>query len=259
MENGLKVQSGERIGKTIIFAYNHRHAELIVERFKRLYPVLGDDFCQLIDNYVNYAQNIIDTFEVRGKLPQIAVSVDMLDTGIDVPDILNLVFFKQVRSKIKFLQMIGRGTRLSEEIFDEGETAEDRAKKFFYIFDWCGNFEFFDKHPKGKEPLPMMSLTERLFGLRTDLAAALQHAKYQEDAFAKSLHDELKDILCEQVQSLGDTSISVRQHWEVVDKFRKRENWTYISNVDAITLKEEIAPLLVSGIENEAAKKFDTW
>lgn len=252
MKSGLKVNSGDTIGKTIIFAYNHQHAELIVSRFKALYPQLGDDFCVLIDNYIGYAQDLIEKFEVRGQMPQIAVSVDMLDTGIDVPDILNLVFFKQVHSLIKFNQMIGRGTRLSPNIFDIGED-----KKEFYIFDWCGNFEFFDKHPKGKEPLPMMSLTERLFGLRTDLAAALQHAKYQEDAFAKSLHDELKDILCEQVQSLGDTSISVRQHWEVVDKFRKRENWTYISNVDAITLKEEIAPLLVSGIENEAAKKFD--
>jgi type I restriction enzyme R subunit len=153
MDNGLKINGGDTIGKTIIFAYNHNHAVLIVERFKHLYPALGDDFCQLIDNTVNYAQSLIDTFEVRGKMPQIAVSVDMLDTGIDVPDILNLVFFKQVRSKIKFLQMIGRGTRLSEEIFDEGETPEDRAKKFFYIFDWCGNFEFFGETPKGFEPM----------------------------------------------------------------------------------------------------------
>ena len=252
MTNGLKVNSGDTIGKTIIFAYNHQHAELIVSRFKALYPQLGDDFCVLIDNYINYAQDLIEKFEVRGQLPQVAVSVDMLDTGIDVPDILNLVFFKQVHSLIKFNQMIGRGTRLSPDIFDIGQD-----KKEFYIFDWCGNFEFFGKHPKGKEPLPMISLTERIFGLRTDLAAVLQHAKYQEDAFAKGFHDELKDILCQQVQTLGDTSISVRQHWAAVDKFRKKENWTYISNVDVMTLKEEIAPLLVSGIENEAAKKFD--
>ena len=252
MKNGLKVNSGDTIGKTIIFAYNHQHAELIVSRFKAMYPQLGDDFCVLIDNYVNYSLDLIEKFEVREKLPQIAVSVDMLDTGIDVPDILNLVFFKQVHSLIKFNQMIGRGTRLSPNIFDIGED-----KKEFYIFDWCGNFEYFDKHPKGKEPLPMMSLTERLFGLRTDLAAALQHAKYQEDAFAKGLHDELKDILCKQVQSLGDTSISVRQHWAVVDKFRKSDAWTYLSNVDVLTLKEEIAPLLVSGVGYEAAKKFD--
>ena len=252
MTNGLRINSGDTLGKTIIFAYNHQHADLIVQRFHLLYPGLGDDFCVLIDNYVNYAQSLINNFEVRGKLPQIAVSVDMLDTGIDVPDILNLVFFKQVHSYIKFNQMIGRGTRLSPNIFD----IED-DKKEFYIFDWCGNFEFFGKNPKGKEPLPVMSLTERLFGLRLDLATTLQHSKYQSDTFAKGLHDELKEILRCQIAGLSDANISVRQHWASVDKFRKKESWEYVSSVDVIELKEQVAPLLVPGFENEAAKKFD--
>ena len=257
MDNGLKINGGDTIGKTIIFAYNHNHAVLIVERFKHLYPALGDDFCQLIDNTVNYAQSLIDTFEVRGKMPQIAVSVDMLDTGIDVPDILNLVFFKQVRSKIKFLQMIGRGTRLSEEIFDEGETPEDRAKKFFYIFDWCGNFEFFGDNPKGFEPMKSISLTQRLFDLRVDLAIALQHEQFQNDEIAKALHDETKAILIGQVKELNDKHISVREHWDIVDKYRKKDTWVYLSNTDGIELKDVIAPLLVNGTTNMGATKFD--
>lgn len=252
MDKGQKINGGDTLGKTIIFAYNHNHAELIVKKFKQLYPALGDDFCQLIDNYVNYAQNIIDMFEVRGKLPQIAVSVDMLDTGIDVPDILNLVFFKPVRSKIKFWQMIGRGTRLSEGIFDDGSD-----KKFFYIFDWCGNFEFFGRNPKGFEPLSSISLTERLFDLRVDLAIALQHQKYQSDAVAKALHDETKKILSGQVKGLNDNHISVRENWEVVDKYRQKDTWTYISNTDGIELKDIIAPLLVKGTTNMGALKFD--
>ena len=257
MENGLKINGGDTIGKTIIFAYNHNHAVLIVDRFKQLYPALGDDFCQLIDNTVNYAQSLIDTFEVRGKMPQIAVSVDMLDTGVDVPDILNLVFFKQVRSKIKFLQMIGRGTRLSEEIFDEGETPEDRAKKFFYIFDWCGNFEFFGENPRGYEPLKSISLTQRLFDLCVDLAIALRHEQYQNDEVAKALHDEVKAILMGQVKELNDKHISVREHWDMVDKYRRKETWVYLSNTDGIELKDVIAPLLVNGTMNMGATKFD--
>ena len=257
MDNGLKINGGDTIGKTIIFAYNHNHAVLIVDRFKLLYPALGDDFCQLIDNTVNYAQSLIDTFEVRGKMPQIAVSVDMLDTGIDVPDILNLVFFKQVRSKIKFLQMIGRGTRLSEEIFDEGETPADRAKKFFYIFDWCGNFEFFGENPKGFEPMKSISLTQRLFDLRVDLAIALQHEQFQNDEVAKALHDEVKAILMGQVKELNDKHISVREHWDLVDKYRQKETWVYLSNTDGIELKDVIAPLLVNGTANMGAVKFD--
>lgn len=252
MDNGQKINGGDTIGKTIIFAYNHDHAVLIVEKFKKLYPELGDDFCQLIDNYVKYAQNIIDTFEVRGKMPQIAVSVDMLDTGIDVPDILNLVFFKPVHSKIKFWQMIGRGTRLSEGIFDDGTD-----KQCFYIFDWCGNFDFFGKNPKGFEPVNSISLTERLFGLRVDLAIALQHQKFQNDEVAKGIHDETKEILLKQVKGLNDYHISVREHWETVDKFRKADNWVYISNTDGIELKEIIAPLLIKGTANMGAIKFD--
>ena len=161
MENGQKVQYGERIGKSIIFAYNHRHAELIVERFNKLYPEYGSDFCVLIDNYVTYSQDLIDKFEIRDNNPQIAVSVDMLDTGIDVPDVLNLVFFKIVKSKIKFMQMIGRGTRLSADIFGNG-----KDKECFYIFDWCRNFEYFEKNPDGTAAPSTMSLTERIFGLR---------------------------------------------------------------------------------------------
>lgn len=251
MENGLKVQSGERIGKTIIFAYRHTHAELIVERFNKLYPEYGSEFCVLIDNQVTYAQNLIDKFEKRDADPQIAVSVDMLDTGIDVPDVLNLVFFKPVKSKIKFMQMIGRGTRLSQGIFGN----ED--KKEFYIFDWCCNFDYFEKNPNGKEMNSTQSLTERLFGLRTDIAFHLQHQKYQEDEFAKNLHDEIKTLLKEQVVILSDSHISVRAKWEQVSHFKEESAWVYISELDTLTLKNDIAPLLTKNTQDENAKKFD--
>ena len=252
MDNGLKVNGGELIGKSIIFAYNHHHAELIVDCFKELYPALGDEYCQLIDNTVNYAQDLINRFEERGKMPQIAVSVDMLDTGIDVPDILNLVFFKPVRSKIKFIQMIGRGTRLSEAIFDDGSD-----KEFFYIFDWCGNFEYFGKKENGAEPVKSISLTERLFGLRVDLAIALQAHQWQQEPFARGLHDEIKKTLRGQVEQLSDRHISVREHWMTVTRYKQEDAWVYLSNVDGVELKDTIAPLLVKGTSNLGAIKFD--
>ena len=251
MENGLKVQSGERIGKTIIFAYRHTHAELIVERFNALYPEYGAGFCVLIDNQVTYAQDLIDKFEKRDTDPQIAVSVDMLDTGIDVPDVLNLVFFKPVKSRIKFMQMIGRGTRLSQGVFG------DEDKKEFYIFDWCCNFDYFEKNPNGKEVASVQSLTERLFGLRTDIAFHLQHQKYQEDAFAKNLHDETKALLKGMVSVLSDNHISVRAKWEQVSHFKESSAWEYISELDTLTLKNDIAPLLPKNTQDENAKKFD--
>ena len=255
MENGLKVQSGERIGKTIIFAYNHRHAEMIVERFYALYPEYASEsseFCALIDNYVTYSKDLIDKFEIRDGNPQIAVSVDMLDTGIDVPDVLNLVFFKIVKSKIKFMQMIGRGTRLSKDIYGQGHD-----KEFFYIFDWCRNFEYFDKNPDGNKAKTVPSLTEKIFSLRSRIAFQLQHQKWQEDEFAKQLHDETKAVLKEQVAALSDSHILVRERWEQVIHFKNDDNWVYISEVDVNTLSNEIAPLLPKNTLDESAKKFD--
>ena len=255
MENGLKVQSGERIGKTIIFAYNHRHAEMIVERFYALYPEYASEsseFCALIDNYVTYSKDLIDKFEIRDGNPQIAVSVDMLDTGIDVPDVLNLVFFKIVKSKIKFMQMIGRGTRLSKDVFGPGQD-----KEFFYIFDWCRNFEYFDKNPDGNKAKTVQSLTERIFSLRSRIAFQLQHQKWQEDEFACHLHDETKAVLKEQVAALSDSHISVREKWADVSHFKNDDNWAYISEVDVNTLSTEIAPLLSKNTLDESAKKFD--
>ena len=252
MENGLKVQYGERIGKSIIFAYNHRHAELIVERFHILYPEYGSDFCALIDNYVTYSQDLIDKFEVRDNNPQIAVSVDMLDTGIDVPDVLNLVFFKVVKSKIKFMQMIGRGTRLSEDIFGNG-----KHKECFYIFDWCRNFEYFEKNPDGTAAPSSISLTERLFGLRAEIARHLQHQKFQEDNYCRGLHNELKDILKEQVVALSESHITVRSKWEEVSHFKKEDSWLSLSEVDVHTLKNDIAPLLPKNTLEPTARMFD--
>ena len=252
MESGLKVQSGELIGKTIIFAINSKTAKLIVERFNILYPEYGNGFCEQIDYSINYSQDLIDRFSLRDNMPQIAVSVDMLDTGIDVPDVLNLVFFKRVRSRIKFMQMIGRGTRLSPDIFGSG-----KDKELFYIFDWGGNFKYFGENPKEGKPIKTTSLTERLFGVRADVACALQAPQYQADDFAKGLHDDLKTILQAEVGKLDDAHIAVRNHWPVVSKYRDPASWQYISEVDVLDLKNEVAPLLPKSLENELAKKFD--
>ena len=252
MTTGLTVNGGDTIGKTIIFAHNHEHAVKIVERFQNQYPEFGSDFCVLIDNQVTKAQDLINSFEVRGKMPQIVVSVDMMDTGIDVPDVLNLVFFKQVRSKIKFWQMIGRGTRKSPDVHGEG-----LDKQFFNIYDWCGNFDFFDVTPEGAPQEQTKSVTERLFNLRVDMAVALQSAQYQQNPFARALHDDIKKILRNQVRALSDQNITVRRHWEVVDKFRKEESWVCLSEIDALDLKGQIAPIIIRSITDNSALRFD--
>lgn len=252
MTTGLTVNGGDTIGKTIIFAHKHDHAVKIVERFQNQYPEYGSDFCVLIDNQVTKAQDLINSFEVRDKMPQIVVSVDMMDTGIDVPDVLNLVFFKQVKSKIKFWQMIGRGTRKSPDVHGEG-----LDKQFFNIYDWCGNFDFFDVTPEGDPQMQMLSVSERLFDLRVDLAVALQNAKYQQDSFARALHIDIKKVLRSQVLALSDQNITVRRHWEAVDRFRKEEAWICLSEIDALDLKDQLAPIIIRSVTDNSALRFD--
>lgn len=251
MTNGLTVHSGEDVGKTIIFAYNHKHAERIVERFRHLYPERGADYCQLIDNQVKNHSAIIADFKMEAKMPQIAVSVDMLDTGIDVPEILNLVFFKMIKSKIKFEQMIGRGTRLCKDLLGPGED-----KKEFYIFDWCGNFDFFSKQGDDIHPSESKSLTDRLFCLRLDIARELQSAEHQEKEFDKQLHDELKALLHQQVKAIGRERKEVRPFLNIVEPYRKENHWTCLSELDTTQLKK-IGHLIKVEKDDEDAKRFD--
>ncbi len=252
MDNGLRVHSGEEVGKTIIFAPNHDTAEFVVKVFNKLYPEYGSDYCVLIDNRVNQARDLIEKMEAENKRPQIAVTVDMLDTGIDIPCLLNLVFFKPVHSKIKFDQMIGRGTRLCENLF-----GPDEDKEYFLIFDYCNNFEYFERNPEGAQETKTVSLTERLFTLRLDLAFGLQAAQYQQDAFCKGLHDELKEILFKQVGSLSDSRIAVRKIRSRLYEFTKQERWQYVSELDATFLSNQVAPLLPRTGKDEMAMRFD--
>ena len=172
MRNGLKVQEGDKLGKTIIFAKNHRHALFIEDRFNKNYPEYNGKFLRVIDNYEDKAQDLLEKFcfdKGDDKDPQIAVSVDMMDTGVDAPRVLNLVFFKEVKSYSKYWQMIGRGTRLCPGIFGIG-----RDKEYFLIFDICGNFEFFDEFPEGAAGNTTKSLQRQLFEAQLEIVQSIR-------------------------------------------------------------------------------------
>ncbi len=252
MNEGLRVEDGDKIGKTIIFTDDHCHAQLIVKRFRKLYPELGADYCRLIGYSVRFTESVIMDFETRERLPQIAVSVDMLDTGIDVPDILNLVFFRQVKSKISFDQMIGRGTRLSEGIFGPGKNKEK-----FLVFDWGGNFRYFHKKTKGYVAKPQKSLEELLFCSKIDLLYKLQAVQFQKDAFAKRMYDNLKGELYRKIMSLSLKLIVVRKQISSVLYFKRKGIWNCLSSKDVSDLKAKIAPILPKSLNSHASKLFD--
>lgn len=248
MEHGLRVEDGQKLGKTIIFAYNHPHAEMIVKTFRRNYPKLGNDYCKLIDNKIKDAKRRIEKFEEEDDI-RIAVSVDMLDTGIDVPSILNLVFFKPVKSKIKFVQMIGRGTRTCKKLID------GKDKEFFIIFDYCGNFDFFDKHPQGISNSNGKSLSQKLFDLRLDILVELQSYEHQTNEICKAYYDRLKPLLYEKVKEIKESSYrpAVREEMSYVDKYNDFEQWNVIAPLE----KKEIQLHLSKLVENDNAQSKD--
>ena len=255
MREGQKVESGELLGKTIIFAYNHKHAVMIVERFRKLYPNLGADYCQLIDNQVKFSKRLIDEFKEKRE-PRIAVSVDMLDTGVDVPEILNLVFFKKVRSKIKFYQMLGRGTRLSPDIFGPGDD-----KKHFLCFDWCGNFEYFGAGKDGEDDSKVpLNVTQRVFSTRVALMLALQDTAHQSIPWRASYRNEIAGEVGAQVADLRKhlSRISVRKALPHLDKFREANSWLALTPEKVKEIDRFITPLVedLKG-EPELVKLFD--
>ena len=246
--HGIKIDYGQKIGKTIIFAKNHQHAEKIFEIFNKEYPQLNG-YAKVIDNTINYSQTLIDEFSQKDKLPQIAISVDMLDTGIDVPEVLNLVFFKPVKSKAKFWQMIGRGTRLCEGLIN-GEN-----KKEFYIFDFCGNFEFFRMN-KGKASANMLAVQSAIFNLKFQIVYKLQDLAYQTDEL-KQWRNDLVDEMVTKVKELDRDKFDVHQHIKYVDLYSNPDNYNSLTYADCLEIKEELAPLIYPDKDEINAVRFD--
>ena len=253
MRHGLKMEGGDRLGKTIIFAKNHNHALFIQERFDINYPHQKGAFCRIIDNYEPYAQSILDDFSLKASEPTIAISVDMLDTGIDVPEILNLVFFKLVRSKTKFHQMMGRGTRLCPELFGPGDN-----KREFYVFDYCQNFEFFAENPAGIDGGTQESLVKRIFKQRLRLLVHLQQADYPATEEERGLQLGLTDALHGEVTLMNPDNFIVRPHRRHLEKYIQREQWQQLTPEDLLELNLHLAGLPAElPKEDETARRFD--
>lgn len=259
MERGIHVAGGDRLGKTIIFAQNKRHAQFIVDRFNALYPQYHGNFAQRVVCDDSYAQTVIEDFKIPEKAPHIAVSVDMMDTGIDVPECVNLVFFKKVRSKAKFWQMIGRGTRLCKGLscIDQID-GEYTDKQRFLIFDYCGNFEYFRQHKEGYETRETKTLSENIFGKQVRLMMALQESTFA-DADYQAWRKELAEICHGQVANLKRELIAVKMRLRYVEKYQKEDAFAHISELDKGELEREIAPLVFLDDPDEFAKRFDNF
>ena len=249
MTEGIRVAGGDRLGKTIIFAKNQKHADFIKKRFDANYPSLdAGNFARVITHQVKYGQSLIDDFSNKSKAPHIAISVDMLDTGIDVPEVVNLVYFKLVRSKTKFWQMLGRGTRLCPDLLGPGD-----HKTHFKVFDFCQNLEYFSQELVPADSSSGKSLNEILFCERLELLQALESIESLGDERA-----EVAAMLHKAVESMNHDNFLVRPHLELVERFSKVEAWDTISLTDLATLADRVAKLPDQlEADSEEAKRFD--
>ena len=257
MEGGQKVESGDLLGKTIIFATNHRHAVMICEVFAAKYPELATrGYCELIDNQVKYADTLIDRFRDE-RFPRIAVSVDMMDTGIDVPEILNLVYFRRVQSKIKFFQMLGRGTRVCPNVFGPG-----MDKKRFFVFDYCGNFNYFiGEGGEGTDGLePSVSLSQRIFVARARLMLGLQDLRHQAIPQRQELWRDLHVVVEGQVKEARANfrRVSVRKVLPILEKYLIGERFRRLDDAAIRELELKVAPVIEANLsEDDLIKRFD--
>ncbi len=252
MENGIKVDDESKLGKTIIFAKNNKHSNFLRQRFDILYPEYGSQFLKIIDYTVEQRHDLLTDFKSKDKCPQIACSVDMLDTGIDVPEIVNLVFLKPVKSRVKFWQMIGRGTRLCEDLFGHKD-----HKKEFLIFDFCDNFEFFNQKPLGLEPNNVDSFQQRLFKVRFSLAQLLLS---NEDESLQHTGEEILTYTYNQAVTVYQTkkdSFLVRPHLKVLENFQEKSKWYQPNQANTKLIIDHISPLVFEKDKDNEALKFD--
>ena len=259
MTHGQKVAGGDRLGKTIIFAKNQAHADFIGERFNANYPHYRGEFARVITFKTEYAQDLIDKFSIKDHAPHIAISVDMLDTGIDVPEVVNVVFFKLVRSKTKFWQMLGRGTRLCPDLFGPG-----KDKECFYIFDYCQNLEFFSANPETTEGALGASLGKRLFTTRLELIAELDKeigetaVSHEGNSAIEELRLETAGLLHDEVKGRNLDNFVVRPRRRLIERYSNAEAWGSLTPDSLSELAHQVAGL-PSEIETdeEEAKRFD--
>ncbi len=261
MTQGMVGQDGDRVGKTILFARNHDHAVFIHDRFDHHYPHLAGKVARVIDNRTSYAQNLIDEFADPGSDLAIAISVDMLDTGIDIPEIVNLMFFKPVRSRTKFWQMVGRGTRLCPDLFGPGQ-----HKQFFWIFDCCQNLEFFLGDGGTQGTAAPETISAKLFRARLALIETLdQQASQGPESLPAELLSHRTDLagnLRSHVAACPSDNFLVRPHLEAVEHFSQPNAWGQLSSDDHVTLSATLAPLPSALAEQEGdtdadARRFD--
>jgi len=250
MENATMDQSGTLPAKSIIFAISKKHAKRLMESFDKLYPDMPG-IAKLIVSEDSYAQKSIENFE-KEDFPRVAISVDMLDTGIDVPEVCNLVFAKPVLSKIKFWQMIGRGTRANNACKEEYKyRLPNGEKKYFKVFDFWNNFDRFEMKPEGEQSSAPEAISIKLF--RTKVAQLGHFMRKDDIEFRNLIYTKILD----DIKSLSVDNVAIKDKIPDIDKAKSGDFFDRpgINHIDFLNSK--ISPLLKYKQTNYDAGSFE--
>ncbi|MGB2676925.1 MAG: DEAD/DEAH box helicase family protein [Candidatus Acidiferrum sp.] len=251
METCLKDQSGQLPGKTIVFAMTKKHAHRIAEVFEEMYPqhvgvaqVITSTTERVRDG--SYGDGLITKFK-KNSLPRIAISVDMLDTGIDVPEVVNLVFMKPVQSRIKLWQMIGRGTRNQQACKYLDRLPAGKKTEFKIIDFWQNDF---NKKADDKPPIDMPVLVS-VFNTRLKILEC-----HLPDHTAEAFRQAVTDVRAMMARIPRD-SFPVKKVWLQVAPAWEDDFWTFITPARIDFLRLQVAPLLrFAGDVDVAAETF---
>ena len=244
MQDCHKDESGQYPGKTIVFAVSQNHALRLASVFEEMYPQYPD-MVQVITSQMERTDDLIDRFK-KEEMPRIAISVDLLDTGIDVPEVVNLVFMKPVHSLIKMQQMIGRGTR-SHEACRYFHRLPNGHKDEFLIIDFWENE--FDKDPSEETLTQNLPVTVKIFNTRLKLLEL-----YLDNPESADCQQAIKDLR-QQINQIPRDAFSVQQVYSQIEEAWRDGFWRYLSQRNIDFLRTQVAPLLrfVAGVDVAAA------
>ncbi len=236
------ITDGELPAKTIIFTNDHAHSEILYEIWGKLYPSAPPHFCRVIDLTTNYAESLLTEFAADERPPQIALSHDLMNDGIDIPSVKNLVFFTKAASRAKFWRMLGRGMRLAE------------GKTDFFVLDLCGNFDTYEKGLPAPKPEPR-SEAQAIFCLRVRLAEALQSLR-----FANTCEQLRKDTVREItacIRLINRDTFAARRYSEALDRYTKKAAYEMLHDESIRELCFDISHLLPPASESPAVLSLD--
>ena len=236
MENALMDQTGTLPAKSILFAISKKHAYRLQEAFDTLYPEYKGTLARTIVSEDSRADELIKAFE-KESMPRVAISVDMLDTGIDVPEVCNLVFAKPVFSKIKFWQMLGRGTRANSAC-EHMTWLPEGKKEYFQVFDFWNNFEYWQMNPDGVKNESPDAITNRIFLSR------IKQLTFLRDHGDEVRAEQVKEQILSGIRSLPPESVSVRDNKPAIEKALSPHLWDNVAIDPLQFLTQKIMPLM---------------